>query len=233
MQNIVFNMAGMHRHGSAFYDYLRLRKEFFVDKLGWDIPHDDEVEMDQYDNPTAWYSLVLHNDTVVGGIRVMPTMAEWGDHTYMLRDVARGRLHSIPTEIVVDSAVATPRVWECTRVVVSDDLTTQAERAMCLSLLSDGAIEVAGRHGASELMCLSRTTLVRALRQLGYPAERKGQAYTEPTDGRQYTMITMPVRPHQQPTAPRPTAGAPMGMPLGIPASTHAAPPAMHAPQVL
>lgn len=233
MHNIVFNMAAMHRHGSAFYDYLRLRKQFFVDQLGWDIPHDDDVEMDQYDNPTAWYSVVLRDGEVVGGIRVMPTTASWGQHTYMLRDVARGLVRSIPSEIVVDSAVASSRVWECTRVVVSDDLVTQAERARCLSLLSDGAVEVAGRHGATELMCLSRTTLVRALRQLGYPAERKGQAYTEPTDGRQYTMITMPVRP-QRPVAPsRVPAGAMAGAPLAAPPPTHLSQPVpLHAPSM-
>jgi N-acyl-L-homoserine lactone synthetase len=57
MENITFSLATLHRHGSAFYDFLALRKRFFVDTLGWDIPHDDTVEMDQYDNPLAHYSL--------------------------------------------------------------------------------------------------------------------------------------------------------------------------------
>ena len=92
MHNITFDFLGQHRHGTAFHEYLRLRKAFFVDVLGWDIPHNDDVEMDQYDNPCAHYSLVLRGGTVVGGARIMPTTASWGRHTYMLRDALRGRL---------------------------------------------------------------------------------------------------------------------------------------------
>ncbi len=67
MENITFSLATLHQHGSAFYDFLGLRKRFFVDTLHWDIPHDDTVEMDQYDNPLAHYSLVLRDGEVVGG----------------------------------------------------------------------------------------------------------------------------------------------------------------------
>ena len=44
MENITFDLLDMHRHGAAFYDYLRMRKRVFVDELGWDIPHNDFVE---------------------------------------------------------------------------------------------------------------------------------------------------------------------------------------------
>lgn len=43
MENITFNMAQSHVYGTAFYDFLGLRKRFFVDQLGWDIPHDNDV----------------------------------------------------------------------------------------------------------------------------------------------------------------------------------------------
>ena len=59
MRNITFDFLGQHRHGTAFHEYLQLRKAWFVDELSWDIPHNDDVEMDQYDNPCAHYSLVL------------------------------------------------------------------------------------------------------------------------------------------------------------------------------
>ena len=84
MERISFNLTELHLHGSAFFDFLALRKTFFVDQLGWDIPHDDNVEMDQYDNPKAHYSLVLKEGRVVGGMRAMATTAQWGGHTYML-----------------------------------------------------------------------------------------------------------------------------------------------------
>ena len=78
MENITFNLSSLHHFGGAFYEFLELRKMFFVDQLGWDIPHDDRVEMDQYDNPLAHYSLVLRDGHVIGGARAMSTKSAWG-----------------------------------------------------------------------------------------------------------------------------------------------------------
>ncbi len=222
MENVTFDMARMHRHGRAFYDFLRLRKSFFVDQLGWDIPHDDEVEMDQYDNPRAWYSLVLGDDgAVVGGARCMATTVRWGAHTYMLRDAVEGRLDSIPPS-VMGGPVETPQVWECTRLVLSDSLTRAADRSLCLSLICDGLVEIAAAQGATELISLSPVTLMRALRQLGFAAERRGDSYFNDGDGRQYAVLSMPARP----------ASPHRAIPGGLAATTHRPQPmAVHAPQ--
>ncbi len=202
MDHITFNMKSLHLYGTAFYDFLRLRKHFFVDQLGWDIPHDDDVEMDQYDNPLAWYSLVLVDGRVVGGARAMATTAAWGSHTYMLRDAVQGKLIDIPAGIM-GGEVASPRVWECTRLVISDELRAHADRSLCLSLIVDGLIEVAGNAGANRLMSLSPLALMRALRQLGYAAERIGEPYRN-DDGRQYAVLAMPAG-RDAAASPRPT----------------------------
>jgi N-acyl-L-homoserine lactone synthetase len=193
MENITFDLSGLHLHGTAFYDYLRLRKHFFVDTLGWDIPHNDTVEMDQYDNPLAHYSLVLRDGKVIGGARTMPTTSNWGAHTYMLRDAVNGKLVDIPSQ-VLSSEIRTPEVWECTRLVLSDSLRTHAERSECLSLVVDGLITVARQNGASELMSLSPVSLMRALRQLGYAANRIGEPYENAGDGRRYAVLSMPTQ---------------------------------------
>ncbi|MCC7320486.1 MAG: autoinducer synthase [Rubellimicrobium sp.] len=190
MEHITFNMKSLHLFGAAFYDFLRLRKQFFVDQLGWDIPHDDEVEMDQYDNPLAWYSLVLRDGRVVGGARTMATTAVWGGHTYMLRDAVQGKLVDIPADIM-GGEVASPAVWECTRLVISDTVQGHADRALCLSLIVDGLVEVAGAQGAARLISLSPLPLMRTLRQLGFAAERIGEPYRN-DDGRHYAVLSMP-----------------------------------------
>lgn len=191
MQNCIFEFSQLHRFGTAFYDFLRLRKEVFVDELGWDVPHNDEVEMDQYDTPLAHYSLVLKDGKVVGGARAMSTAAIWGDSTYMLRDAHLGKLPHIPPEILPDE-IASPNVWECTRLVISSELTTQAERATCLRMIVDGLVERAIERGAQELICLSSLALMRALRQLGYEVTRMGPIYRNDEDGRQYAALRMP-----------------------------------------
>jgi len=191
MQIITFDLSQLHVHGTAFFDYLALRKRFFVDTLGWDIPHNDNVEMDQYDNPLAHYSLVLRDGQVIGGARAMPTTSSWGEYTYMLRDAVAGKLADIPDQ-VLDSEIATSKVWECTRLVISDDVCGHVDRSQCLSLIVDGLMKVAAEKGGSELMSLSPVTLMRALRQLGYSASRIGEPYSNPGDGRRYAVLSMP-----------------------------------------
>jgi N-acyl-L-homoserine lactone synthetase len=189
MRYITFDFLGQHRHGTAYLQFLRLRKRFFVDVLGWDIPHNDEVEIDQYDNPCAHYTLVLRGSTVVGGARVMPTTSTWGKHRYMLRDALRGEF-SIPPSVVAEEIVS-DEVWECTRLVVSDDLTTQAERADCLSMLLEGSSRLARDRGGYELISLSPVVMARTLRQLGFQARQMGASYCD-GDGRRYAMLRMP-----------------------------------------
>ena len=191
MENIRFDFSNFHRHGTAFYDFLALRKQVFVDDLGWDIPHDENVEMDQYDTPVAQYSLVLKDGKVVGGARGMPTTACWGSHTYMLRDAYSGKLPHIPPH-VMSVEIASPTVWECTRLVIADSLTTQAERSECLTLIVDGLVEITRKRGGSELICLSSMALMRALRQLGYEVTKLGDTYRNGEDGRLYGVLRMP-----------------------------------------
>lgn len=196
MQNITFDLSHLHQHGTAFFDYLRLRKQFFVDELKWDIPHNNELEMDQYDNPTAFYSLVLKNGKVVGGARVMPTTAKWGSHTYMLKDAIDGKLDDIPSHIM-DGNIVSDHVWECTRLVMSNELKS-FERGYCLQLIVDGLVRTANEHGCTELLTLSRVSLVRALRQLGYGARQLGEPYRNFGDGHTYAVLGMPAQPVMQ-----------------------------------
>lgn len=190
MHNITFDFLGQHRHGPAFHEYLRLRKAVFVDALGWDIPHNDDVEMDQYDNPCAHYSLVLRHGRVVAGARAMPTTSSWGRHTYMLRDALRGSIDQIPAE-VMPSDIATSEVWECTRLVMSDS-AAKSERAECLSMIMEGLVDIANRNGGLELVALMRPSFLRALRQLGFAVSQSGEPYLSKTDGHKYAMLRMP-----------------------------------------
>jgi acyl homoserine lactone synthase len=194
MHCITFEFLGQHRHGSAFHEYLRLRKSCFVDGLGWDIPHNDDVEMDQYDNPSAFYSLVIHGERVVGGARVLPTTAAWGQYSYMLRDAQRGFIDGIPTGILA-SDILRKEVWECTRLVTSDELVQQVDRATCLSLVIGGVVDLVRENGGDELISLTRPPLMRALRQLGFPVWQDGAPYVNRSDGLKYAVLRMPAAP--------------------------------------
>lgn len=188
MQNITFNFTELHKHGPAFFEFLALRKQFFVDQLGWDIPHDDDVEMDQYDNPKAYYSLALKDGKVVGGIRAMATTAQWGTHTYMLRDAVDGKLIGIPADILPEAEV-TPSIWEATRIVISEEIDTHAGRSHCLGLLLDGVVTQAKAHGATEIMALCPPVFARTMRKIGFPVHAIGDAYVNLHDNRRYVAM--------------------------------------------
>ncbi|MDF0603873.1 acyl-homoserine-lactone synthase [Psychromarinibacter sp. C21-152] len=192
MHTITFDLSTLHEHGPAYFQYLALRKRFFVDALKWDIPHDDRYEMDQYDNPTAWYSLCVRDCEVIGGTRVMPTTSRWGKHTYMLRDAREGTLDTIPREAMAADIVS-PFVWEMTRLVISPDLKTQSDRSACLQAIGNGLYDIAAGNGVAEYMGISAVALIRVLRQLGFPLERAGEPYHDPADKRNYTVMRMPV----------------------------------------
>ena len=191
MENIRFDFSDFHRHGRAFYEFLELRKKVFVDQLKWDVPHNDTVEMDQYDTPVAHYSLVVRGGVVIGGARTMATSSVWGEHTYMLRDAWSGKLPHIPRH-VMSVEIASPLVWECTRLVISDEITSQADRSECLTLICDGLVEMARAKGATTMISLSPLPFMRAMRQLGYEVTLLGEAYRSGEDGRQYGVMRMP-----------------------------------------
>jgi N-acyl-L-homoserine lactone synthetase len=191
MENIRFDFSDLHTHGRAFYEFLQLRKKVFVDDLKWDVPHNASVEMDQYDTPMAHYSLVRRDGVVVGGARTMGTTSVWGEHTYMLRDAWSGKLPHIPRH-VMSVEIASPEVWECTRLVIADSLVGQAERSECLALIVDGLVEMARAKGANTLISLSPLPFMRAMRQLGYDVSLLGEAYRSGEDGRKYGVMKMP-----------------------------------------
>lgn len=200
MKNVTFELSNVHLHGSSFFDYLALRKQFFVDALQWKIPHNAKVEMDQYDNPMARYSLVLDdNGRVLAGARAMSTSANWGDHTYMLKDAMTGKLSTIPSNLLED-VIDSPKVWECTRLVIAPEVTSMRARMQCLDLIVEGLIEMANKEGADTLISLSNLWLLRALKRLGYGAELLGSPYRNDDDGHKYAVMAIAAR-HKQVSA--------------------------------
>ncbi|MDJ1006414.1 MAG: acyl-homoserine-lactone synthase [Paracoccaceae bacterium] len=188
MRSIVFDMATMHLHGSFFYDFLKLRKLFFVDELGWDIPTDGVVEMDQYDTPLAKYAVVEHEGRVIAGARCQPTDVNWGIYTTMLEDASRGLLVDIPKELF-DPTRKGPKFWEGTRLVVSNEVSTVMARTQCLALVIDGLMRTIDAHGGASMITLSPLALERSARLVGLQTQRVSGAYQSGSDGREYAVF--------------------------------------------
>lgn len=188
MKSIVFDMSSMHMHGSAFYDFLKLRKLFFVDELGWGIPHDGSVEMDQYDTPCAKYSLVVADGEVLAGARCQPTLASWGQYRSMLEDASRGLLSDIPGDLF-DPGKKGPEYWEGTRLVISNDVKSVLGRTQCLAMVIDGLVRAISEEGGKSLLTLSPLALHRTATLVGLKAKRISRSYLSQCDGRDYAVF--------------------------------------------
>ena len=111
----------------------------------------------------------------------------------MLRDAFNGKLIDIPPSVLAADIVSDD-MWEFTRLVMSEDVNTHADRSKCLGLIVQGLVDVAVEQGASQLITLSTLSLVRALRQRGFDAERIGESYLNEGDGRRYAVLSMPAK---------------------------------------
>ena len=111
---------GDPRYADLFEQYCRLRKRIFIDELEWDMPDQDGLEIDQYDQETAEYVIAMKNGECVGGCRMHPTTSrfrkEGQTYTYMLRDAVDGKLKDFPRNVTFYSPVE-PKIWELTRVI--------------------------------------------------------------------------------------------------------------------
>jgi acyl homoserine lactone synthase len=189
MRNITFDMSTMHLHGPAFYDFLKLRKNFFVDGLGWKIPTDGVVEMDQYDTPLAKYSVVVEDGRVIGGARCQPCDSSWGIYTYMLNDFSRGVIADCPAMPFDPSSHPLDTTWEGTRLVVSDELRSKLRRMQCLALVIDGLVRVIRQAGGTSFLTLSPLPLQRTASLVGLQIERLTYPMVSEDDGRQYAIF--------------------------------------------
>ena len=160
--------------------------------------------------------MVLRDGVVIGGARAIATTAKCGTHSEMLRDAFNGKLIDIPPSVLAADIVSDD-MWEFTRLVMSEDVNTHPDRNKCLGLIVQGLVDVAVEQGASQLITLSTFSLVRALSQGGFDAERIGESCLNEGDGSRYAVLSMPVK-RTMPHMPR--------------ATHHIQPQPLHAPAV-
>ena len=79
-----------YRHGDVLGSMHRLRKQLYVDRLGWDVPVHEGMEYDQFDTLTARYLVGMEPDgTVRAAQRNLPC-----HHPYMLQSLLPDLVHA-------------------------------------------------------------------------------------------------------------------------------------------
>jgi acyl homoserine lactone synthase len=159
---------------SHFANYLRqyheLRKQVFVDSLGWDLPTHDGMEWDQYDTPQAVNILTETDGRCVGGCRLLrcDMSHRIGDveYSYMLRDAQKGLLRDIP-ETVINYTPISEDEWEMTRAISGRDPRQFRD-------LLRAAGDYVRSQGGKHCMFVSRPSCLRLGEIWGYEIEAMG-----------------------------------------------------------
>ena len=103
-------------------EYLKLRKEVFVDRLEWPLFHAEELEFEQYDSFDTVYVIATFNGVTVGGARLRRANQVSGTgqlrYSYMIRDACLGMLPGLPDNLCYEVPSLNTSMWEITRMVV-------------------------------------------------------------------------------------------------------------------
>lgn len=176
IRTTILSFRNMNEHGDLLVRYLKARHQVFIDRLGWNLPETDGMEFDQYDTPMCRWAILHEFGEVLGGVRLTPTTAQIGLHSYMLRDAQLGQLESIPTDVLFFEAPVREGIWEASRLFISTSVPAQRRAEVqhgLMQAMSEGALA----EGASQVIGIVPYVFARWLRRLGLGAVPVGPAF--------------------------------------------------------
>jgi N-acyl-L-homoserine lactone synthetase len=176
IQTTAISFRTIHRHGDMLVRYLEARRAIFIDRLHWRISQADGMEFDQYDTPAATWVVVHEFGTVIGGVRLLPTTAQCGFYSYMLRDAQRGILDDIPTDVLFIEAPVDAVTWEASRFFITEDVPA-ARRTTVQRILFDAMARAAEAQGATRILGIVPSIWSRWARRIGAGATPIGARF--------------------------------------------------------
>lgn len=170
------SFLNMTQYGDLFVEFMRARREVFIDRLHWTLPQTEGMEFDQYDTPQARWVAVHEYGQVLGGIRLMPTTARCAAYSYMLRDAQLDLLDSIPNDVLFFDAPVDPRIWEATRLFIAEGVDAK-RRPVVQRLLLNAMQTTAAQHGATSVIGIVPAVFSRWLKRIGMNAAPVGPKF--------------------------------------------------------
>lgn len=173
-------------------EFHHLRKRIFVEDMGWQVPVDDDFEIEQYDCAETVY-LIAHDTKfggVLGGARLLNTShtSADGSTSYMIRDAYLGRLPGIPATICSKAPPRGDDVWELTRII-SFGQTNLGPKILQV------ANEFLADQAARTCLFLGSPAFMRMARSMGFRARALGPIHNN-EDGRFLAFSCDVFKPH-------------------------------------
>lgn len=145
------------------WEMYRLRAKVFKERMGWDIPVLNGMEIDSYDELDPHYLMIKENNQSVRGCwRLLPT-----EGPYMLRD-------TFPELLNGHAAPADAKTWELSRFAIETD-GGEGFGFTNLALESMRSLFLFGeRMGIERYVAVTTTAIERMMRRAGIVIERFG-----------------------------------------------------------
>jgi N-acyl-L-homoserine lactone synthetase len=195
IQATTLSFGNMYRHGPLLANYLKARREVFIDAKGWDLPQTEGMEFDQYDTPLSRWVVVHEYGRIMAGMRLTPTTAKCGQYSYMLRDAQRGLLENIPQDVLFFDAPTRPDIWEATRLFVAATVSSKRRLAIQTILLEHMAAS-ARELGCRAIIGIVPAVFSRWMKRIGMDATPVGPVHNIDGDRTQAALmnVTNPYR---------------------------------------
>lgn len=192
MQSTEITFDNLSETGGLFTALLRARYHHFIVVRSWPLPNVRGLEFDQYDTPESVYCAIHDGTTVQGGFRMTPTTAQCLNSTYMLRDAQRGLLPDLPRDVLDSEAPQDPRIWEVSRVFVSDSLSSH-DRMRVRSALGRSFAHLSQKWDIEAFLCLTSVSSALLTRRSGLELTAAGPRFD--TAGETCQAYHLKVRP--------------------------------------
>lgn len=188
IQGTTLSFVNMHRYGRLCANYMRARREVFIDQKGWELPQTEGMEFDQYDTPESRWVVVHEYGRVLAGMRLTPTTAKCGQYSYMLRDSQLGLLENIPPSILFFDAPVRSDIWEATRLFVSPSVLGK-RRLIIQTILLEHMSASARELGATAIIGIVPAVFSRWMKRIGMSATPVGPAMVIDGDNSQAALM--------------------------------------------
>lgn len=152
-------------------EFLSLRKRIFVDNMGWDVPHEEGREAEQYDHKFSTYIIAngSRHSGVVGGARLLNTGRPnpINEYSYMIRDAYLRRLPGLPHTICSEAPPVRNDIWEMSRLAALGNLELGSKILAAADLWLSS-------QGAEKCLFLGSPAFMRMAKKRGYAVTSLG-----------------------------------------------------------
>lgn len=151
---------------SAFFQDLTLmhrhRKEIFVDRLGWSLPCEEGLEIDEFDSPDALY--LLYYDPageLLASARMLPT-----NRPHLMSEYFGA--------LCPNGAPSGDAIWESTRFCPSPSVESPAQKRQLLGIMIAGMMEAGLLFGIEQISFVASGALRPVALAAGWSAHPLG-----------------------------------------------------------